>query len=241
MNLWTSIAGKLITRNIVHEIPVTDVVIKAVETMAYEQGFKSLKFKNRHGVIFHSADWIAGVDYDDNNDENKEDDEEEYHHEADNDKNEEELEEHEQIDPNEVDDITSDAREDANPTLHKEEDQPEQPEQMEALNNQEDTKVVSKGDEDEAQATESTRRSTQETSPIERLEPTFSGKSYMQKNQVTFESKPDMQLEYCHNLIAQTKPDQSKEYNPTDAMLMAQLINDVNIKITKKGASLAQQ
>jgi hypothetical protein len=61
-------SGQLISRNIVHEIPVTDVVIKAVENMAYQQGFKSLKLKNRHGVIYHDADWIAGVDYDDPDD-----------------------------------------------------------------------------------------------------------------------------------------------------------------------------
>jgi hypothetical protein len=65
-------SGKLITQNIVHKIQVTDnVVIKAIETVAYEQGFKSLKFKNQHGVIFHSADWIAGVDNDNNNDKTK--------------------------------------------------------------------------------------------------------------------------------------------------------------------------
>jgi hypothetical protein len=58
-------SGQLISMNIVHEIPVTDVVIKAVKNMAYQQGFKSLKFKNRNGVIYHNADWIAGVDYDD--------------------------------------------------------------------------------------------------------------------------------------------------------------------------------
>jgi hypothetical protein len=63
-------SGKLITRNIVHEIPVTDVVIKAVETMAYAQGFTTLKFKNRNKIIFHDADWIAGVDYDDNEEDN---------------------------------------------------------------------------------------------------------------------------------------------------------------------------
>jgi hypothetical protein len=37
-------SGQLISRNIVHKIPVTNVVIKAVENMAYQQGFKSLKF-----------------------------------------------------------------------------------------------------------------------------------------------------------------------------------------------------
>jgi hypothetical protein len=153
-------SGNLITRNIVHEIPVTDVVIKAVKIMVYKQGFKGLKFKNRHGVIFHNADWIAGVDYDDNDDENEEDDDEEYHHEAEDNKNKEELEEEEQIDPDEVDNITTDAREDANPTIHEEEEQPEQPEQMEALNNQDNTIVISEGDKEESQATESSRRST---------------------------------------------------------------------------------
>jgi hypothetical protein len=48
-------SGQLISRNIVHEIPVTDVVIKAVKNMAYQQGFKSLKFKNQNGLIYHHA------------------------------------------------------------------------------------------------------------------------------------------------------------------------------------------
>ena len=49
------------------ELPVTDSVIKLVETMAERQGFQSLKFKNRHKVELFPADWIAGVDYDDPN------------------------------------------------------------------------------------------------------------------------------------------------------------------------------
>ena len=56
----------MITQRKVTEIPVTELVIKAVKQMAYNEGFKSLKFKNRHGVIFHDTDWIAGVDYDRN-------------------------------------------------------------------------------------------------------------------------------------------------------------------------------
>jgi hypothetical protein len=61
-------SGQLITRSIVHKIPVTNVVIKSVENMAYQQGFKSIKFKNRNGVIHHDANWITGVDYDDDED-----------------------------------------------------------------------------------------------------------------------------------------------------------------------------
>ena len=61
-------SGQLISRNILHEIPVTHVVIKAVKRMAYNQGFKSLKFKNKNRVIYHNANWITGVDYDDPDD-----------------------------------------------------------------------------------------------------------------------------------------------------------------------------
>ena len=57
--------GHVIMCHKVAEIPVTNVVIKAVEAMAHKQGFKNLKFKNGHGVIFHDADWLAGVDYED--------------------------------------------------------------------------------------------------------------------------------------------------------------------------------
>jgi hypothetical protein len=59
-------SGRVITRARVIQISVTDMVIKAIERIAENQGFKSLKFQNRKGAIFHNADWIAGVDYDEN-------------------------------------------------------------------------------------------------------------------------------------------------------------------------------
>ena len=47
---------------------------------------------------------------------------------------------------------------------------------------------------------------------------------------------------YYHNLIALTRPEESTEYNSEDAMVMARLlINGLNIKINKEGASSAQQ
>jgi hypothetical protein len=76
-------SGQLISRIIVHEIPVTNFVIMVVENMAYQQGFKSLKFKNRTGVIYHDADCIAGVDYDDPDDIENENEDEEYDNEED--------------------------------------------------------------------------------------------------------------------------------------------------------------
>jgi hypothetical protein len=57
-------SGRVISWARVTQIPVTDVVIKAIMQIAEDQGFKSLKFKNQKGAIFHDADWIAGVDCD---------------------------------------------------------------------------------------------------------------------------------------------------------------------------------
>ena len=110
--------GCVITCRKVTRIPVTDVVIKAMEAMAHNPGFKNLKFKNRHGVIFHDADWLAGVDYEDedeNEDKREEnaDEDEEY---EDSEEQDIELEEAENIDPGEIDDIID---YEANPNEHK--------------------------------------------------------------------------------------------------------------------------
>ena len=46
-------------------------VISIVEAMGAKQGFKSLKSKNRHIISTNPANWIAGVDHDeDKNDDN---------------------------------------------------------------------------------------------------------------------------------------------------------------------------
>jgi hypothetical protein len=120
-------SGQLVSRNIVHEIPVTDVVIKAVENMAYQQGFKSLKFKNRNGVIYHDADCIIGVDYDDPDDYDTNDienEDQDYNNVEDEDEDQlkqyEELEEKlEHIDPEEMEEIIRDARGETNPNMHE--------------------------------------------------------------------------------------------------------------------------
>jgi hypothetical protein len=91
---------------------------------------------------------------------------------------------------------------------------------------------------------EKTRRSTRETRPIERLEPKMSGKSYMQEQKkVNFKCDAEQELEYHHNLITQNEPDggQSKEYSPSDAILMARLIYDLNTRVVREGAPFAQQ
>jgi hypothetical protein len=151
--------------------------------------------------------------------------------------------EYDHIDPEEVDDLNQDIEEHYNPNVHqqnnnKEVAQPDNPEQIP------DAMIVSDAEDENSTATESTRRSTRETKPIERLEPAMTGKPYaQQKIQVTFKADEEGHLEYCHNLVVQTKPDpsQSKEYNPQDAMLLARLIYDLNNKVAREGALFAQQ
>ena len=55
--------GRLLSTPKVTKLPVTDLVIQAVEEMAYAQGFEDLKFTNRNGLTLHDPHWIAGVDY----------------------------------------------------------------------------------------------------------------------------------------------------------------------------------
>jgi hypothetical protein len=168
--------------------PVTDVVIKAVKNMAYQQGFKSLK------VINHSADWIAGVDHNDPDDIENENEDEEYDKKED--ENEDQLEQYkeleeqlEHIDPEEIEDIMRDARGETNPNMHEQHDNGNE-EQLEHPVEQQETPVEKIG------------RSTRETRPIERLEPKMSGKSYMQEQKkVNFECDAEQELEYHHNLI----------------------------------------
>ena len=103
------------------------MVIKAVEQMAYNEGIKSLKFKNRHGVIFHDTDWIAGVDCDPNDLEIRtgEFDEESEPYEPDYLAGEPEDDEMdvEEIDPDEINDILHDVE--SNPNKYQGQDQEE--------------------------------------------------------------------------------------------------------------------
>ncbi len=100
----------------------------------------------------------------------EEDDDEAYQQEAKDkdDEYKEELKEHKEIDPDEVDDIISDAREEDNPTIHEEYNNGNggEPEQPEAQNDPEDTNIVYNADEEKSQTTESTRRLKLETRPL---------------------------------------------------------------------------
>jgi hypothetical protein len=81
-----------------------------------------------------------------------------------------------------------------------------------------------------------------------RLEPNMSGKSYLQNNKktlkkVAFAEDELKQLEYCHNLVCQVKPEKEKiiEYRSCQAMLIARFIQDITMNVNQHGASFAQQ
>jgi hypothetical protein len=97
-----------------------------------------------------------------------------------------------------IDNVISDARENTNPinpVAHEEEPQPEQ---LNAAHDQVDANLASDADKG-SEATKSTRRLTQQTTSIDRLEPSLTGKSHVQAKtaQLTFESERDTQLECC--------------------------------------------
>jgi hypothetical protein len=148
--------GRVITRARVAQIPVTDVVIKAIKRIAEDQGFKSLKFKNCKGTIFHDADWIAGVDYDENI--QQEDDYDEDYDENDNNDPDEDIDDdqYDRIDKDELEDQSKDAKED-NPNQHREQDKIE--------SEDEGTAIISKPESDSQ--TSKVRRSTRTSRPVE--------------------------------------------------------------------------
>ena len=106
---------------------MTELVIKAIEQMAYNEGFKSLKIKNRCGVIFHDTDWIAGMDYDRNDLEigsgESGEESEPYEPEYLAGEPEDNEMDAEEIDPDEIDDILHDAE--SNPNEYQGQDQVE--------------------------------------------------------------------------------------------------------------------
>ncbi|MGC8486574.1 MAG: Ig-like domain-containing protein, partial [Candidatus Baltobacteraceae bacterium] len=117
-------SGRVITRPRVWEIPVTPVVIRAVETMAEEQGIKSLKLQNRRKTTLYLADWIAGVDYNNKNNDHDDEDDTEYENEENNNaeyEDDDAIEDEENFDrvnQQEIDEILADTtkKEEANPT-----------------------------------------------------------------------------------------------------------------------------
>ena len=164
-------SGLVITHANVTEIPVTDLVIKAVEKMGYDQGFPitGMKFTNRQGQIYLDNDWITGVDYDEYEDEeNPEDPEDD---ENDDNNGETDYEEEQQ----ELAEILHEPPED-NPTIDNEQEENEQQEDNEEQQDNEEQEVEvdneeqqeSEHEEDEPDTETELRRSTRTRKEVDR-------------------------------------------------------------------------
>jgi hypothetical protein len=260
-------SGRVITRNKVTVIPISEFIIQTVERMADEQGMKEIKFKNRFGEVYPDVDVITGVehhldqedpededeDYENNNDDGIIDDDDGFYD--------------EEIDDNELEDLRDEAndyvivpnppdpddRSDAEEEIRNENEDEEEPE----------AEVVT--DED-TQGSE-LRRSTRQRTEVQRLEPTMRGQSYLQDGKenesilrrkkfekdkskmkdnnkvVSFLEDKIKKMEVCHNIIHQTRASKSEilEYEPDDTMIMARLISDLQNQVKTKKKSFAQQ
>jgi hypothetical protein len=196
-------------------------------------------------TIFHDADWIAGVDYVEST--QQEDDYDKDYDEEDNKDPDEDIkdDQYDRIDKDELEDLNKDARDEDNPNQHHKQDKIENEEQNEQESEDEGTAIISEPESDSQ--TSEVSRSTRTSQPVERLEPNMSGKLYIQNNRrkkrVSFAKDKLRQLEYCHNLVAQVKPDEEMniEYGSNEAILIARFIQDITMNVNKHGASFAQQ
>jgi hypothetical protein len=91
------------------------------------------------------------------------------------------------------------------------------------------------------------RRSTRESQLVSKLKPNMSGKWYAQDNKkkrkVAFAEDKLRQLEYCHNLVSQVKPQTRKKmvkYGSNQAMQIARFIQDTMMNAKEHEASFVQ-
>ena len=84
------------------------------------------------------------------------------------------------------------------------------------------------------ESTEEPSRSNRAPKPREFLQPSMKGKTYIQT---------EADIECCHNLITQISPnpEEDEQYCPSNAMLIARMMVDINHKFTLHGTSFGQQ
>jgi hypothetical protein len=156
-------SNRVITRARVSQIPVTNLVIKAIETIVEDQGFKSLKFKNRKGAIFHDADRIAGVDYDKNIQQDAGDDKA-YKDNENKEQDEEIDEEFNRINDEEIEDLIEEQREQDNSNQHHKDEEQGGNEAEEEEQPDDNANAVISEQETDSQGSE-LRRSARESQP----------------------------------------------------------------------------
>jgi hypothetical protein len=196
---------------------------------------RGLKIKTQHKAKIHPADWIAGVEYEDedeeaNDDEYKDDDNENY--EYDDELDEEDY--YDRVDPDKLEDLraeTSEQRDvnDANPNGEDEQQAPNETER----NDSETASLVTESSETLRRSERNTNRPVK-YSQYQTTEP---------KRKVKFPDSDQFELENCHNLMVDARNGNNRmiEYDLEGAMIAAEWIVEINNKATVQGASFAQQ
>ena len=248
MNLTT---GNTITRRKVWVLPVTDLVIKAVERMAEKQGFKTLKFTGRHKNRILPADWIAGVDYQD--DQNIEEDEDEDYNYDENELEDDEYDEedYDGLTQEEINDLVNDDYA-TNPTDSEDnepEDEEQEPEEQEPEPANEENQVT---DDDETTEASAPRRSARAPKPRELLTYSHlqsnlkkklnSEKNNRKKKTVRYDESEAMEAK--HNLAMLPErmiPENIHEYEEERALVAAMFMIELNARCNRLGSNYAQQ
>ena len=119
--------GKAVNSPRVKEIPLSELVIQAVEKMADKDDIKSLKITNRNNEILITADNIAGVDFEDedevdppSDDDEDEEADEDYEDGDDDDTGDDDPDDEEfydRIDQKELDELLSEEAEEPTPNV----------------------------------------------------------------------------------------------------------------------------
>ena len=226
--------GRVLTRSPVWDLPITQLIINKVEQMGEDQGMKSLKLQGRHKTYFYPADWIAGVDYQNENENYNDDDENNYNtntnnNENDNESYENESEENENEEDDELEDDNYDRIEQAEIDEilgddNREEHANTNPTKQGRDENMEEEEINFEPDEEEMtplQTTQPTRIQPQRTrQPPERL---------------TYE-RPQQSTHFIDKHIQKVE-----EYNVQLAALIARCIIEINIKTTTGEKCFGQQ
>ena len=240
--------GRPITRPVVWEVPVTDRVIKAVETMAENEGFKTLKLLKKNKVPIFPADWTAGVDYDDveNQIDDIDDDsyvetEPETESESDDDESFDDEQSYEPIDRDEIEELLAEPgqRNNDQPAVDDDAEQEPQPDPVQP---EENNPVETVTDDDTETAEPAPSRPTRTRTEPSRL--TYTTMHQAKQRTVKFEDEEWFQKELNHNLFTQhinSDPDKHIEYDPSVAMVIARVMSEINGKATAQGVSFAQQ
>jgi hypothetical protein len=250
--------GYKITRPRVTELPVTPLVIAAVESLAKKQGFEQIKIKDRSGVLLHPADWTAGVDYDEaeapQNDDDDDDDDVpdlDYHPNEDDpdldDEDEEDDDGYDPIDEEELEGLAKDTETDPSPVDQNEPEAEGAPEEGQ----DEDQAPAVSSDEGTVETESSVRRSSRQREAATTMNiGSTKGQSYVQKKKVVVkedhnQETMDPELEVRHNLFIQSKSKKVKEdfYTEGQALLIAHLMTEMDHKAANVGgaAHFAQQ